>query len=403
MVQPLARGSSKFERNLTAFAALWGGFALALLLTGCDRESSESRPAPSAAAAPGPASAAPGPSAPPPVAELPNARPGSAMDAPHKVEHNDQAMGTSIHLVSVTSARAPEAVCKKAMHDAVEEIRRLEALMTTFRPESELSQANAHAGEFWPIHADTFEVIERGIWAGQISDGAFDITFHTLGDLWKFGSIAEPNPTPPSRAEAKRRAAFVDYRLVELDKAGSRVRVPPGRAIDLGGIAKGFAVDRAAAVLRKAGIESFLVQAGGDLYGAGKKPDGSPWVSGVQDPRGEKGSYFATLPLTDHAFSTAGDYARSFIKDGRRYHHIIDPKTGYPATASRSVTIWAPTALVADAIDDAVFILGPKRGLELVESLDGVGALIVDKKNQVWVSERLKGHVKLLRAPTDGP
>jgi thiamine biosynthesis lipoprotein len=131
-----------------------------------------------------------------------------------------------------------------------------------------------------------------------------------------------------------------------------------------------------------ASLTDFLAQAGGDLYGAGHRPDGSPWVSGIRDPRGSEGTYFATLELTDHAFSTAGDYARAFFVGGKRYHHIIDPRTGYPATACRSVTVWAADALTADAVDDAVFILGPEKGLKLVESLPDVGAVVVDKDNK---------------------
>jgi len=155
-------------------------------------------------------------------------------------------------------------------------------------------------------------------------------------------------------------------------------------------------------VLRDAELEAFLVQAGGDLYGAGKKPDGSAWVSGIQDPRGAPGSFFAVIELEDHAFSTAGDYARSYVLDGKRYHHIIDPRTGFPATACRSVTIWAKDAFVADAVDDAVFILGPEKGLEMVESLEDVGAVVVDADNRVTVSKRLEGKVKILSQPTDG-
>jgi thiamine biosynthesis lipoprotein len=173
--------------------------------------------------------------------------------------------------------------------------------------------------------------------------------------------------------------------------------------LGLGGIAKGYIVDQAAKVLRDAGVKGFLAQAGGDLYGAGRKPDGSPWVSGVRDPRGPEGDFFAVLELTDHAFSTAGDYARAYVVGGKRYHHIIDPKTGYPATACRSVTIWAPDATTADGVDDAVFILGPERGLKLVESLEGVGAVIVDAKNRVFISERVKDKVTVLKPPTDAP
>ena len=189
---------------------------------------------------------------------------------------------------------------------------------------------------------------------------------------------------------------------MEIDARARAVRIPRGYELGLGGIAKGYIVDRAADVLKKAGVQAFLVQAGGDLYGAGRKPDGSPWVSGIQDPRGPRGSFFATIELTDHAFSTAGDYARSYVIGNRRYHHIIDPHTGYPATACRSVTVWADDATTADGVDDAVFILGPRRGLQLVESSPGVGVVIVDENNEVWVSPRLAGKVHLTRQPTDG-
>jgi thiamine biosynthesis lipoprotein len=124
-------------------------------------------------------------------------------------------------------------------------------------------------------------------------------------------------------------------------------------------------------------------------------------VSGIQDPRGPQGSFFASVELEDHAFSTAGDYARAFIHNGKRYHHILDPRTGYPATASRSVTVWARDALTADMVDDAVFILGPERGLALVEAMDDVGVVIVDASNEVWTSRRLQGKVHVSRKPTD--
>jgi thiamine biosynthesis lipoprotein len=139
------------------------------------------------------------------------------------------------------------------------------------------------------------------------------------------------------------------------------------------------------------------------LYVSGKKPDGSSWRVGIRDPRGKHaGDYFAMIEVDDHAFSTAGDYERGFVLEGKRYHHIIDPRTGYPATASRSVTVWAGDALTADAIDDAVFILGVEEGMKLVESLEDCGAVVVDAKNKVWISKRLEGKVQVLRKPTDG-
>jgi thiamine biosynthesis lipoprotein len=322
--------------------------------------------------------------------------------APTKVDFRDQAMGTEIHVIAFTSERADEAATRAAIRRAFDEIVRLERLMTTWRDDSELAEVNRRAGEKVKVSADTLAVLEKSVWAGKISDGTFDVTYASMGDLWKFGDAAEKDPKPPPAADVKRGVARIGYEKIQIDRAHSEISIGKQQKVDLGGIAKGYAVDRAAAILKQAGVSSFLVQAGGDLYGAGRKPDGSPWVSGIRDPRGGSNAFFATIELEDRAFSTAGDYARSYVFEGKRYHHIIDPKTGYPATASRSVTIWAPDALVADAIDDAVFILGVKRGLELVESQPGTGAVIVDAENRVHVSQRLEGQVKLLKPPTDG-
>jgi thiamine biosynthesis lipoprotein len=173
-------------------------------------------------------------------------------------------------------------------------------------------------------------------------------------------------------------------------------------AINLGGIAKGYAVDRAVAVLRRAGFPDAIVQAGGDLMCSGSK-NGAPWVTGIRDPRGGRADVFAKMMLTNHAFSTAGDYERYFILDGKRYHHIIDPKTGYPATRSRSVTIYAPSALVADAVDDAVFILGWQKGFEMIDKLEDVGAVVVDDHGKVHISARVKDRVRVEYLPTDAP
>jgi thiamine biosynthesis lipoprotein len=311
-------------------------------------------------------------------------------------------MGTSVTFVAFTNARVDEAAARAAMVRALEEMRRLETLMSEWRDDSEIGRVNAHAGEPVPVSPETLDVVQKGLWAGKISGGVFDITFQAMSGLWKFGSAQDAQPKLPSPAAVAAAKKLVDYRKVEVSAADRTVRLAKDQKIGLGGIAKGYIVDRAARVLREQGLDSFLVQAGGDLYGAGKKPDGSHWVSGIQDPRAPQGRYFATIDLDDHAFSTAGDYARSYVVGGKRYHHIIDPRTGYPATACRSVTVWAPDAFVADAVDDAVFILGPEKGLPLVESLDGVGVVIVDKKNHVIVSPRLEGKVHVLAEPTDG-
>ena len=311
-------------------------------------------------------------------------------------------MGTSVHFIAYTTPRVDGAGVHRAMNEALSEMKRLEGLLSEWRNDSEVGQINTHPGEWVPVGPETFAVIARALAEGKASNGAFDITFQAMHDVWKFGSAADAVPKLPSKAEVERRRKLVDYRSVELDEKARAVRIAKDHQIGLGGIAKGYIVDRAADVLKRAGLESFLVQAGGDLYGAGRKPDGSPWVSGIQDPRAAQGVFFATIELTDHAFSTAGDYARSYVIGKRRYHHIIDPRTGYPATASRSVTVWAEDATTADAIDDAVFILGPERGLALAAATPGVGVVIVDKNNRVWVSPSLSGKVHLTAEPTDG-
>ncbi len=311
-------------------------------------------------------------------------------------------MGTHLAFAAYTTPAVDAAKARAAFDAAIAEIRRVEAIMTTWRPDSEISRINAAAGKSAvSVGDETLQIIKDSIHTSEISEGTFDITFQTLHGLWKFDEDLDPHP--PAEKDIKARLPFVGFKNIVVDDAKKTVMLKQEKTqISLGGIAKGYAVDRAVAVLDKAGLTSFFVQAGGDLFARGKKPDGTDWQAGIRDPRGPEAKYFAKLSLSDHAFSTAGDYERSYVIGNKRYHHIIDPRTGSPATASRSVTIWAPTALVADEIDDAVFILGPKKGLELVESLDGVGAVVVDAKNNLWVSKRLEGKIELVGAPSEG-
>jgi thiamine biosynthesis lipoprotein len=319
-----------------------------------------------------------------------------------KVEMGATAMGTRLFFAAFTSDEADEERTRGAIARAIDEVRRLEALMTTWKEDSEVSRISKAAGRA-PVHVgpDTLAVIDKSLWISAASGGVFDISFEAMHGLWKFDEDADPHP-PPASLLAERKK-LIDYRHIVLNRAESTVYLEKaGMRIGLGGIAKGYAIDRAAEILLAAGVRDFLAQAGGDLYLHGKKADGSPWTAGVRDPRGPEGTYFATLPVSDHAFSTAGDYERSYVVEGKRYHHIIDPRTGYPATASRSVTIWAKDALTADALDDAVFILGPVEGLKVVESVEDAGAVIVDAENRVWISKRLEGKVNVLREPTGG-
>jgi thiamine biosynthesis lipoprotein len=387
----------------SSISPLTFALALAALLAGCRDQpvaSGSSGPVVPELPGPPPTAAAPDASLTPVLGALLDG--GGARFSTVRVTGEGAAMGTHLAFAAFTTPAVDPVKARAAFDAAIAEIRRVEALMTTWRPDSEISRINTAAGKSAVAVSDeTLSIIKDSIHTSAISEGTFDITFQTLHGLWKFDEDLDPHP--PAEKDIKARLPFVGFKNIIVDDSKKTVMLAKEKTqIGLGGIAKGYAVDRAVAILEKAGLTSFFVQAGGDLFARGKKPDGSEWQAGIRDPRGPESKWFAKLPLSDHAFSTAGDYERSYVVGGKRFHHIIDPRTGYPATACRSVTIWAPSALLADEIDDAVFILGPKKGLELVESIDGVGAVIVDAKNNVWVSKRLQGKLEVVGVPSEG-
>jgi thiamine biosynthesis lipoprotein len=312
-------------------------------------------------------------------------------------------MGTMVVMVAYSSSQHSTAQVDSALAAAFDEVLRLDDLLSSWKDASDVERVNHGDGNPVRVSQETLEVLDRALWSSRVSNGAFDVTFEVMSGLWRFGDAAEHKPRVPTKAEVESSRRLIDYRRLEINLQEQTVRLPREMRLGLGGIAKGYVVDRAARVLKSRGLTSFFVQAGGDLLGVGRKPSGEEWRSGIQDPRGPAGSFFASLEFSDHAFSTAGDYARAYLVNGQRFHHIIDPRTGLPANACRSVTIWAEDALTADALDDAVFILGPIEGLALVERTAGVGAVIVDANNRVVVSQRLIGRLSVVRQPTDGP
>jgi FAD:protein FMN transferase len=315
------------------------------------------------------------------------------------VERASAAMGSDLKLTVYT---ADEPAAGKAFDQLFLEFERLDALMSVWRPGSDVLRINAAAGEH--AVAASPEVREALHAARQISEwtgGKFDVTFGALSDIWKFDQ--DRDNTVPEPAAIRARLPLVDYRQIEIDdRAGTVFLKRKGMRIHLGGIGKGYAVDRAVAILRRAGLRDFLIQAGGDLYAGGLKA-GRPWRLGINDPRGPAGRSFATLDLSDGTFSTSGDYARSFVKDGVRYHHILDPSTGQPARLCRSVTIVADSPLVADGLSTGVFLLGPEQGMALVERLPDVEGVIVSASNEVLVSSGLRDKFVLIAQPTDSP
>ena len=327
---------------------------------------------------------------------------GGINDAPrsHIVERAGVAMGSELRL----TARTVDEAAAAAAFDAVfTEFERLDALMSVWRAGSDVLRINAAAGErALPVSDDVRAALRTARQVSEWTGGKFDVTFGVLTDVWKFDAQDQDN-TIPDPGAIRKRLPFIDYRQVEVDdRAGTVFLKRKGMRVHLGGIGKGYAVEKAMNILRRAGLRDFMIQAGGDLYVAGWK-NGRPWRLGINDPRGPAGRSFATVDLTDATFSTSGDYARFFIKDGIRYHHLLDPATGQPARGCRSVTIVADSPLVADGLSTGVFILGPAAGMALIERLPHVEGVIVTAKNEVLVSSGLRDRLILLAQPTDAP
>lgn len=315
------------------------------------------------------------------------------------VYRSHHAMGTQIAFTACTD---DERRALDAFDAGFREIERLEALLTVWSDSSDVSRINAAAGRApIAVSKDTLEVLERAKEASALTEGKFDVTFGALSGLWRFDH--DQNGEVPSPEEVKKRIRLIDYRSLIVDRArGTAFLKRRGMKIHLGGIGKGFAVDHVVAIFRERGLRDFMVQAGGDLFVSGTR-GARAWRVGIRDPRGPPDRYFAAAEVTDATFSTSGDYERSFFKNGRRYHHILDPATGAPAMRTRAVTIMALDATTAEGLSKAVFILGPQAGLRLIEKVPGAGAVIVDAKNQVHISERLRGKVRILFPPTDAP
>jgi len=316
------------------------------------------------------------------------------------VERVHQTMGTEVR-VSVWTAG--EARADTATSAVFREFDRLDAMMSVWKDGSDIARLNAAAGDHAvPVSAETREVLHIARQISEQTNGRFDVTFAALSGLWKFDDQDKDNSVPDQKDIAQR-LPLINYRDLEVDdRAGTASLKGKGMRVNLGGIGKGYAVDRAVDIMRRSGLHDFMIQAGGDMYVAGTRGD-RPWRLGIRDPRGPADRLFATLDLTDGTFSTSGDYERFFMKDGRRYHHIIDLGTGEPARLCRSVTLVTERAVIADALAKGVFILGPDAGMALIERTPGVQGVIVSAKNEISISSGLKDRLILLAPPTDAP
>ena len=311
-------------------------------------------------------------------AARPSYGPGAAG---HWCRREEAIMGTAVAVELWSDDRT---VGEAAIDAVMDEMHRIDHAMSPFKPNSELSRINRDAASMpVPISDEMAYLIARSIEFSRLSGGAFDITYASVGCLYDYRQGIKPSHEALERARAA-----IGYQHLILDTKARTIRFArDGVRIDLGGFAKGHAVDNAAAILRDRGIRHAFVSAGGDSRVIGDRR-GRPWTIGVRDPR-RPGEVVAVLPLEDVAISTSGDYERYFEKDGVRCHHVIDPKTGKSPGSVRSVTILAPNGLTTEGLSKSVFVLGVEKGMRLIESQTGVDAVVVDADGVLHYSSGL--------------
>ena len=297
-------------------------------------------------------------------------------------KYSEGIMGTPINVELWAETKKQADKCSKQVMD---EMRRIDQDMSPWIETSELYVINAKAAEQpVKISEELFNLIERSLKLSELSNGAFDITFASIGFEYDYRQSKKP-----SDEEIQKNLDRINYHHIKLDKQAQTIAFDKqGVRIDLGGIAKGHAVDNGIRILRQCGISRALVSAGGDSRIIGDK-GGRPWMTGIRDPR-DKSKSAIVIPLSDTAVSTSGDYERYFIQDGVRYHHILSPKTGKSVDSTRSVTILGPDATTTDGLSTTIFVLGPQKGLALVEKLTGIDAVIIDAQGKIHYSSGLQ-------------
>jgi len=276
----------------------------------------------------------------------------------------------------------------KALRAVKKEAQRLEGLLSRFLPESDVSRINRSAGiKSEKISSETYEILSYAIECSFILEGLFDITVGPLVDLWDYKHALEP----PANKKIEAVLPLVSYNDLELDADQKTAKLKySGQSVDLGGIGKGCASDRFMEIFQEYGVTSAFSNIGGNVSTLGNKPDGSPWRVGIRHPR--LNDLFGAVAVTGKAVVTSGDYERYFLdKEGRRFHHILNPITGYPAESGLiSVTVVADSAMTADALSTAIFVAGLKRGVALLEKYPWAQAVLMDAKLRVYVRQGLR-------------
>jgi thiamine biosynthesis lipoprotein len=271
---------------------------------------------------------------------------------------------------------------------AIEEISRIEKLISSWNPSSQTSEINKNAG-ISPVKVDQelIDLIERCITVSKITDGAFDITYASMDKVWKYdGSMAQM----PSKEAIKNSVAKIGYQNIVLDKKAQTVFLKlEGMKIGFGAIGKGYAADKVRSMLKAEGVKAGIINASGDLTTWGKQADGKDWMVGITNPL-NKDNIFSWFPVVNAAVATSGNYEKYVTFNGVKYSHIIDPRTGYPSTGIQSVTIFALSAELCDALATSVFITGTETGLNMIDQIKGVECIIIDDQNNIHTSQNIE-------------
>ena len=288
------------------------------------------------------------------------------------------------------SVIADDAVFANSCIDAaVQEIQRIEQLFTTFKDDSDTNRINASAGVSpVKVEREVLELIQRSLKISDITQGSFDISYGSIDkSLWNFD---KDMTSLPDAATAKKSVRLINYKNVIVDEKESTVFLKEkGMRRGFGGIGKGYAAEKAKALLQQMGITSGIVNAAGDLTAWGYQPNGEPWTIGIADPDSIH-HLFSSLNITNMAIATSGNYVKYAVINGKKYSHTIDPKTGLPVSGIKSVTIIAPNAELADALATPVMVMGINAGLHLINQLPGISCIIIDENNKLYTSSNIK-------------
>jgi FAD:protein FMN transferase len=294
-------------------------------------------------------------------------------------------MGNSFQISAVADN---EDWANERIDAAIHEIQRIEKLLTTYNDESETAIININAG-IAPVKVseETFNIIERSIRISAVTQGAFDITYGSVDKrLWNFDTKMK---SLPDRKTAKKMVRLINYRNIILDKEKTTVFLKEtGMRIGFGGIGKGYAAEKAKLLMQHMGVESGIVNASGDIAAWGFQPNGEPWTIGIANPNAKQ-NVFSYMNITNMAIATSGNYEKFIMIDGKKYSHTIDPRTGLPICGIKSVTIISPNAEIADAMATPVMIMGIRAGLDMINQIKDIDAIVIDDDDKIYKSDNI--------------